>query len=254
MKILQIFCYLIFALFWRLPEVSAQNSARNQGSVLLAHFSYGAQVPAGDLADRFGANFIPGLGLEYLTAKTNWVIGLEGGFMFGSRVKEDVIAGLRTPEGYIIGEEGSYADIQLRERGIYLGGHLGKLFAVSPANNRSALKITVGGGLLQHKIRIQDDPIQQAPQLSDDYKKGYDRLSNGFALRQFIGYQLMSPDGRINFYVGLDLIQGFTQNRRSYNFDTFGPDPAKRVDLLFGIRAGWILPFYTGKNADDIYY
>lgn len=259
MKILQNFCSIFFitlALSGVLPAhtLSAQSSARNQGSVLLAHFSYGAQLPGGDLADRFGANFIPGLGLEYLTDKSNRIIGLEGSFMFGSRVKEDVIAGLRTAEGYIIGEEGSYADIQLRERGIYLGGYLGKLFGVSPKNNRSAIKVTLGAGLLQHKIRIQDDPVQKAPQLSADYKKGYDRLSNGFALRQFIGYQLMDLDGRINFYAGVDLTQGFTQTRRSYNFDTFGPDASKRFDLLVGIRIGWILPFYTGKSADDIYY
>ena len=236
------------------PTLLAQEKGFNHGDALLIHFYYSGHVPAGDMADRFGGSFMPGAGIDYQTDKGNLILGAEFGYLFGGTVKEDVLAPIRTPEGYIIGEQGGYSDIQLRERGIYLGGHVGKLFPVSEKNHRSGIRVTLGAGVLQHKIRVQDDPSQKAPQLADDYKKGYDRLSNGLALRQFIGYQHLGNEGRINFYAGLDLVQGFTQNRRSYNFDAFAQDTAKRTDLLIGIRVGWTLPFYIGRDPSEIYY
>jgi hypothetical protein len=55
-----------------------------------------------------------------------------------------------------------------------------------------------------------------------------------------------------NFYIGIELMQAFTMNRRSYNFDTMETDYTKRTDLLFGLRAGWILPLYA--RAPKAYY
>lgn len=219
---------------------------------LLFHLSYAFQLPGGDLADRFGHSFSLGSGLEYLTA-SNWIAGLQGQYFFGSQVQMDVLSGLRTPEGFIYGNDKSVADIQLRQRGFYVGAVVGKLLSLSADNPRAGLRLTLSGGLLQHRIRIQDDPISGVPQLSGDYKRGYDRLSNGLSLQQFIGYQLLSPDGLVNFYAGIELTQAFTENRRPFNFDTRQAESDRRTDLLFGIRLGWILPFYLRK-ANEIYY
>ncbi len=232
----------------------AQNTELNKGHGILLNFTFGGQLPGSDLADRFGPNLSIGSGIEYLTEKNNLIFGLEGHYLFGSDVKEDVLASLRTPEGEIIGNDKSYADIQLRERGLYIGALVGKLFSVSEKNPRAGLRVALGAGLLQHKIRIQDDPFRAVPQLLDDYKKGYDRLTNGLALRQFIGYQILSANRRTNFYIGLECTQGFTQSRRDFNFDTRMQDTARRLDLLFGIHAAWVLPFYFGKTASEIYY
>ncbi|NUN99697.1 MAG: hypothetical protein HUU01_03670 [Saprospiraceae bacterium] len=231
------------------PQLNADNA-------LLLHISYAVQMPGGDLSKRFGTNFDVGGGLEWMTAKGNWIIGIEGGYLFGSTVKTDVLANLRTPEGFIIGNDRSYADIQLRERGFHGTLLLGKLFSLpSPSvNARTGIRVTLGGGFLQHKIRIQDDPSRSVPQLSEEYKKGYDRLSNGFLLTQFIGYQYLGADRRANFFAGIECSQGFTQSRRDFNFDTRSTDTAKRLDLLFGIRIGWTLPFYLNSNPDKIYY
>jgi len=247
----------LLVLLWLLPGWAggqAGGAARETkpAPALLFNISYAYQVPGGDLADRFGPGFSLGSGLEYLS-RNNWIAGINGQFFFGSQVETDVLAGLRTPEGFIYGNDKSIADIQLRQRGFHIGGLVGRLIPLSRNNPRSGLRLTLGGGLLQHRIRIQEDPISNVPQLSGDYRKGYDRLSSGFSLQQFIGYQLLSPDGLINFFAGFELTQAFTENRRAFQYDTRQVDTDKRTDLLFGLRVGWILPFYLRK-ADEIYY
>ncbi len=245
-------------LHYRSPEAAAppvpalQQEKATPPSALLFHVSYAFQLPGGDLADRFGSSFSLGGGLEYLFP-SNWIAGISGQYFFGSEVKTDVLASLRTPEGFIYGNDKSVADIQLRQRGFYAGALLGRLIPLSRTNPRAGLRLTLGGGLLQHRIRIQEDPLSGVPQLAGDYKQGYDRLSDGFSLQQFIGYQLLSPDGLLNFYAGIELTQAFTQNRRPFHFDTREAETDRRTDLLFGLRLGWILPFYLRK-ANEIYY
>ena len=246
------FSILFFSLFF-LPKLQAQDLNGNKGIGLLFNISYAYQVPGGDLVDRFGNNFNLGLNLEYLSKNSNIIFGFESGFIFGSEVKTNVLSNLVTAEGLIIGNDRAFADIQLRERGFYIGAMVGKLFSLSEVNKRSGIRLTVSSGLLQHKIRIQDDPLRDVAQLSTEYKKGYDRLSNGLAFNEFFGYQYLSRNKRINFYAGVEFTQAFTQSRRDFNFDTMSVDEASRVDLLFGVRVGWVLPFYLG-NASEIYY
>ncbi len=232
----------------------AQEQRLNQGTGFLLGFSYGLNWPAADLSDRFGQHFSAGLSTEWITPKKDIIFGLDGQFIFGQQVKTDVLAALRTPEGYIYGNDKSIADIQLRQRGFYVGGKIGKIILPAADNPRAGLKLTLGIGFLQHKIRIQDDPSRSVPQLSQEYKKGYDRLTNGLALNQFVGYQKLAPDRGLNFFIGIESIQAFTANRRSFNFDTQSSDTENRLDLSFGIRAGWVLPFYYGKAQDEISY
>jgi hypothetical protein len=247
---------LVLSLILLSGGLSAQRTfeeRENIGNGLLFSISLGFQEPGGDMADRFGANSNLGGGLEFITEKSNFIFGLEGGFLFGSRVKEDVIANLRMPDGEIVGGDGVFSSVALRQRGFFAGAKFGKIFRLSKSNPRDGLKITVGAGLLQHKIRIQDDS-RQVNQLDGDYKKGYDRLTNGLALQQFIGYQLLSKNRLVNFYAGLEFTQGFTESRRDWNFDTMTADTERRFDMLIGVRLGWILPFYFGGDVSDSYY
>jgi hypothetical protein len=82
--------------------------------------------------------------------------------------------------------------------------------------------------------------------------KGYDRLTNGLSLNQFIGYYHLSNNRLINFYIGAQGTEGITQSRREWNLDTQTHDTAKRLDMLFGLRAGWILNLY--QRAPNDYY
>lgn len=241
--------------FWiGLVGATAQDGARNKGNAALFHISYAFQLPAGDLSERYGSNTNVGIAAEWMTDKTNLIFGLESGYIFGNQVKTDVLAGLRTAEGFIVGNDKGIADIPLKQRGYYIGGMAGKLFPMSAKETRSGLRLTLGAGLLQHKIRIQDDPERGVAALAGDYKKGYDRLSNGLAFNAFAGYQMLSNDGRINFFIGLEACYGMVQNRRSFNYDTRTQDTRRYNDALIGLRAGWTLPFYVGKASGEIFY
>jgi len=233
--------------------MQAQEDWDNSGGVLLYSATIGYHFPGGDLRDRFGRSFSAGSAVEWIS-KNNLIYGIDGSIFFGNVVKEDVLANLRTEEGQIIGNTRSYADVVQRQRGFYFGAHFGKLFNIIKDQNRSGIRTTISLGLWQHKIRIQDDPQSFVTQLDKQYKKGYDRLTNGFTLNEFIGYQHLSPNRLINFYFGLDFYQGFTKNRRSFNFDTRMQDDRKRFDMKVGFKLGWSLPFYLGEDAEERYY
>jgi hypothetical protein len=104
---------------------------------------------------------------------------------------------------------------------------------------------------LQHKIRI--DTRDDVPLLDKEYVKGYGRLSNGLSLTQFVGYIYCGNKRLINFIAGFEFTQGFTENRRSYNFDTMSKDETKRFDMLSGIKVGWFFPIYR-TAATQFYY
>lgn len=248
MKIkLNILCFLVCIAF-------ATMQAQNEGGALIASFNFGAQSPDGDLANRFGNNLYSGLNLEYITDKGNIIFGVNYSFMFGNTVKEDVVASLRDNNGLIFGGDFAAAMIELRQRGSYMSAHIGKLFPLSKENRRSGIRFHLGAGLLQHRVRVQDDPQVFVDQLAGDNKKGFDRLSNGFALSQFLGYQHLAKNRLANFFIGVEVIEGFTQNRRTVNVDTGLQDTDSRLDVLLGAKIGWILPFYIGQPAETIFY
>jgi hypothetical protein len=108
-----------------------------------------------------------------------------------------------------------------------------------------------GAGILQHKIHIENRS-KSVPQLTGKYKQGYDRLSNGPALSETIGYMHLDKNRRINFFAAFDITQAFTKNRRALNFDTQTSETGYRLDLLFALRMGWILPLYA--HSDSRFY
>ncbi|MEM8908034.1 MAG: hypothetical protein AAGD05_09335 [Bacteroidota bacterium] len=245
---------LCLLLFWMGTTflLTAQNQSKEVSSVLAVNFSYSTHIAAGDLADRFGLHFKAGGGVDYLL-KNNWSLGVDAGFIFGNRVDEDIFSTI-SPNGEFIGNSRLLADVQLRHRGFYLGGSVGKIIPLVDTNPHSGIRATIGLGLWQHRIRIQQDPQAFVPQVADSYAEGYDRLTNGLAITEFIGYQYMSNNRLVNFFFGVEMTQGFTKNRRDFNFDQRQRDDQSRTDLQFGFRLGWILPFYLGERAEDIFY
>ena len=218
---------------------------------LLVNISFAGQLPEGDLADRFGANLNVGGSLLYMTTK-KWLFGAEGGFMFGNSLKEDVLINLRTSDGNIIGSSKQYADVISEERGRFIGITVGKIIPIKATSKRSGLRFTLSIGVLEHKIRI-DDQFGEVPQLAGEYMKGYDRLTNGLAITEFIGYQHFSKNRLVNYFVGFEFTQGFTKSRRSFNYDTMETDTKTRTDLLYGLRVGWTLPLYTSDSLEEAY-
>ncbi len=245
--------YLFFFLFLS-TSLFGQKYENTSATVLLANFTYGSHIPLGDLNDRFGSSNAVGGDLELIMAKSNLIFSAEFQMIFGRKVSEDPLSNLRTEDGNIIGNTFSFAAITLRQRGLHAAFNVGKLFPLIKGNPRSGIRATIGLGLLQHKFRIQDDPSSFVPSLDDRYKKGYDNLSNGLSIKEFIGYQHLAKNRLINFYAGFEFIQGFTQNRRSFNFNEMAKIEDKRFDMLMGFRLGWTLPFYVGDNGEEIFY
>lgn len=221
-------------------------------STSLVQATYSFQFPGGDLSKRFVSNNAIGLGYLYKTSK-NWLFGADGFFMFRDTIKETgILDSITTSDGNIIDGNGIYAEVHLYERGFNMGFKAGKLFPMWGPNKNSGIVLLGGMGLLQHKIRIENRD-NTASQITGDYKKGYDRLTNGLALSQFIGYMYLGNSKLVSFYAGVEIVEAFTQNRRSYDFDLMGPDNTKRMDLLYSIKVGWIIPLYK-RSPDAFYY
>ncbi len=233
----------------RFPEHAEQEPARNTGRAVLFSLKAGAHLTGGDLAKRFGSFSSIGGNAEWL-AENNFIIGLEGHYYFAAPVREDPLAILRTPEGDLIGRDQFLAEVDLRGRGHYLGGTLGYLFARS--GMRSGLRVMLGAGLVRHKIRVQDDN-RTLIQVQGEYAKGYDRLTGGLALNQFIGWQHLGPDRRANWFAGLEFTQAFTNTLREWDFSSMRKLEGRRTDLWFGLRLGWTLPLYQ-TPSEKIYY
>jgi hypothetical protein len=234
-------------------HASAQFNVRDSCvSFFMLGGTYSYQVPGGDLADRFGNNNNVGGTFQWKTKK-NWIFGIDGNFIFGDDVKENTILDrISTSQGFIIGEDGFYADVFLYERGFMFQGKAGKIFPFIGPNPNSGMMATLGVGLLQHKIRIEDKG-NTAPQVSEEYKKGYDRLTNGLSLTEFIGYSNFGNHRLVNFQLGFEFTEAFTKSRRNFDFATMKRDDKSRFDFLFGIRLAWIIPLYK-RTPREFYY
>lgn len=245
---------LIILFIFLSKMVYSQVSIRDSSiSMIMVRPSGALLLPGGNLNDRFGTSASIGLGVEYKTVK-QFSFEINGSFIFGNNVKEDnMFDALKTDEGFVLDVNGQVANILIQERGFSTSLNFGYLFPFKKPNPNSGLEIKFGVGFLRHKIRIEHNN-NTVPLLEGEYLKGYDRLTNGLMLTEFIGYRYLSNKRLLNFFVGLEFSQGFTKNRRDYNYDIMGPDNTKRLDLLNGIRVGWILPIYKQAPPEYYYY
>jgi hypothetical protein len=214
-----------------------------------------AQLPLGDMAQRFGFNYATGGDFSYKTEK-NFLFNIDFTFIFGNNIKEkDLVSNLLTKDGFIINKNGNISDATFSERGFYLTAGVGKIFSNRKIakNKNSGILINANFGYLQHKIRIYDLNRRTA-QIENDYLKGYDRLSGGPCVNLFLGYQFYSNSRIVNFKAGFDLTYAKTKSLRKFNYDTFQPDTKSRNDLLLGIKFEWTLPLYKSSGKDFYYY
>ncbi|MEI8202879.1 MAG: hypothetical protein WCH34_07705 [Bacteroidota bacterium] len=238
---------LLISLVFILPlkqAYSQKTLVDSAAFVTLIYATYQYQFPGGDMVNRFGSNSNIGGGVSFKT-KSNWIFGLEGGYIFGDVVKggDHLFSGISTSDGNVIDGNGIFAEIHLYERAYHFQLKAGKVFPILGSNPNSGLLIMAGAGFLEHKIRIEN-PDNTAPQIKDDYKKGYDKLSNGLMFNETIGYLYMGKRRLTNFFIGLEFMQAFTKSRRSYDFNLMGKDNTNRTDLLSGFRVSWIIPLY----------
>lgn len=235
--------------------LSAQGlaGAKNLDGAVLIDLGYGPFTTAGDLADRFGGGWSIDGGVTWMPKNSNLEFGVRVQYGFGNQVKEDVLSGLRTREGLIIGTQRSPADIQLRQRQLFIGPTAGYTLAIGK-NKRAGIHFKTSLGYFYHRIRFQDDVVQVVPQLRDNLRPGYDQLTGGFAVHQFLGYQQLALDRRLNFYIGAEVMAGFTKALRNFDIPTGAPPSAEgRTDIVLGAKAGIIIPLYFGEGREIFY-
>lgn len=248
---------LILLLLASIGTLQAQDEAKPQkkneipaNNALLISPFYIAQFPFGNMGDRFGFNSQVGMALNY-KLRYNIIIGGEGGFLFGGKVRETgILNSIATNTGQHITQDGVLANVKLQERGFAIKANFGKLVAFGTKHPDAGLLFITSVGFIQHKIAI-DVNEKTIPQLSKVYRKGYDRLTNGPIISQFIGGMWLERKRFISLYGGLQFDLAFTQNRRAVNFDTMKKDATKRLDMFLGIKVGWVIPVFTQTEVRD---
>jgi hypothetical protein len=208
----------------------------------LVRASYVAQIPVGNYAKRFGFTNQIGGSFAYKT-KSNWLFSLGGHYIFGNSVvgKDSLLSEMINSNNLIIAQGGEQAFVDISQQGYSFEFSVAKIFPWAAPNPNSGFIFSIGGGFMEH-----------VPQLNGDYHKAYDRLTNGIFLQEFIGYHYQGSTRLLNFYGGFEFRQGFTGNRRSYDVPSMSVRTEKYNDFLFGIKIGWMMPFYK-RNQDEYY-
>ena len=225
---------------------------RRKGFVI--GFNTGADLPAADMADRFGLSARVGPSFMYKTT-TNWLIGLKGDFIFGSQIREDsLLVNVRDDNGLFIDNGGNRTGAAINERGYASGVQAGRIFGLTPAADAGGrgFLVMLGAGFIQHKIQFFNQQ-QNIAQIREEYRKGYDRLTNGIYTEVFGGYNHFSKKGLLNFYIGLNALAGFTGGRRDYLFDVQRSGHGSRLDMLLGLRGGLYLPLWK-KRSEEVFF
>ena len=256
MKFISLFLKLTFLVTamvqFNLLSAQAEPEVDTAEAIPFVRFQYSYLFPSGDFESTFGSASTVGGAFGYKTAN-NWQFGVEGNFMFGADLKrKDLLGDLTNERGDITDSDGELIKLVYDVRGYNIFFTIGKLFPINTKNANSGVLTEVGAGFIQHKIFI-DYRDGEVFQLNEEMLKGYDRLHNGFALKQFVGYEFFGKRNLANFYLGLEFQQGFTKNRREYNYDTRSFDKERKFDFLYGFRLGWAIPFKR-REAEDFYY
>jgi hypothetical protein len=244
-------CFFLFCI------VSAQGQGKNVRDsciqIPLVQFSYAGQLPGGDLAKRFGYNSNLALNFSVKTRK-NWIFGVDFTYIFGNQIKQTMLDSITTKvEHMVIDFNGELADVRYYERGFSATAWCGKMFSKFGPNPNSGLVVNLGVGFLEHHIKIEDIG-NRSPQLAGILKKGYDKLTNGPSVSEYIGYTYLSSSRFVNFFFGFEFMQAFTQDRRAWDYQDMREENEQRLDLLSGIRVGWILPLYARVPKERYYY
>jgi len=245
--------FLFVTAFLSLSYNSIGQAAISETSIFIPYLtiSYGLYSPGGDLADRFGlTNYFGGT----FTIKTsnNMTYGVNGGMFFGNDVKvENLLHEMRTNNGDILDDNVKLSEVHFLERGFQITGQVGKIFHNGKTNPNSGIYLNLGLGYNSNWVRIENQE-NTIPQLSKENKKYYDRRVSGILFTEYIGYQLFSNKGLANFSAGLEFMEGFNSDFRTYNIDDKSEISNNYLDLYFGFRIGWSILFR--KTMSTAYY
>lgn len=245
---------LFFVLFFAKLSLAQRNVNDSIIGTPWCGVAYGANWTGGDLKERYGYTSHISLMAGYKT-KRNWVYSIDANYHFCDRVNfGDPYAALRDSKGNLTDQNGDIAIVLISHRGVNVNASIGRVIPVLSPNRNSGLFLQFGSGFYGHKMR-SESVDHFVPSVENEYKKGYDRLTQGINTSEFIGYAFMANRGIINFYGGLYFMQGFTRNQRNIFFDQPNTPVSKdlRMDLQYGIKLGWFIPIYK-RLPKEFYY
>lgn len=238
--------------------------------VSMFQVTYAFHVPGLDTKEMYGVSHNIGGSFVYKT-ENNWLLTANANYIYGTRVKGDRVdifgEGITTDVGEIIGGSGSFATLEINQRGLHIQGEVGKLFPYGP-NPNSGFFVQAGVGYLRNRIftDFQQALLNTPYPVFGDYKYGYDRMRGGPALHLETGYLLLNDTRLLNLSISLEATYARTRDLRKYDFRVFtnpdtgvmepvGPtDPNKRYnDFYFGIRVTWNIPMYQ-RQPEEYYY
>ncbi len=226
--------------------------APGSGSYILMKVGGGFYATSGDLAKRYPQFASIPVSLGY-KAKSNLSFSINYSPLLGSKVDITGLFGdMLGPSGEILDQNGFPTVIRYYMRGFSAGGTVGKVFPAGKSNKHGSFEISAGAGMLQHYIKMQFD-AGRTPQLEGLYTAGYDRLTNGLQLSQHFRWQYLNTE-TLSVYAGIDVGQGFTQNRRSWNFSEMSAETKGRKDIFFGLSAGIMIPVTLKASAAESKY
>ena len=131
-----------------LLQILFVNYLFGQDSIEVINFevSYGFHTPGGKMASRFENHSSVGGQLSYISKNRSIYYGIESQYLFGTKVKEDVLHLLKNEDGNIIGINSGIAQVVLRQRGLYAGAFIGKIFSFGSLHSKSGIRLQVGPG------------------------------------------------------------------------------------------------------------
>ena len=244
---------ILILLFFIHSIIFGQEPNKEKNDILFISVNHTLQIPRGDLEQRFGSNSDISLTISYKT-HNDFIFDINGGLLFGPTVKEDnLFNAINGDNGALISQNGEIPTIRLFQRGGHIDISSGKYFRLNSEKSESGIVLSIGTGYIYHKIFIET-LTTALPQLNEEMIKGYDRLSGGILTKQFIGYVRFSKKTNIRYLIGLEFIQGFTQDLRRYNYTNQSYVTDNRRDYLLGLKCGFIVPIKQRQQERYYYY
>lgn len=209
---------------------------------------------SGPWSDRFDNNYSVGLSLGRKTAE-NWIFQVEGNFLFGGEVpnREAALGNVFTENSQVLNLNGSYAQVNINQRGTYFGVGVEKILPFLDLNQNSGFSVSAQGGLIWHWLNI-DNVGADVPQINQEWEKGYDRMQRGTYLSESIGWRYHSTNRRINFKLSLVATQLYTRDLRTYHYPTGLLNQEPEWNQLYSLKLQWFLPIYLGGRKEQYYY
>lgn len=244
---------MVKTLLFGLILLSVSHTAFSQGllrdtsiNIPAFQFGYSGNLTAFDAREKTDYLHVLSPGISFKTS-SNWIIEGELDLLMGQQLNEDQTAYLIYSElGLPINIEGRIEEVTPRFQGYQIHFSFLKLLKATSYNYNTGWVAGAGIGFMRHRIKFAY-PGTTVPQLEDPYVKGYDRLTYGTMLSQYIGYRLYSNRNLFNYSIGFEVVQGLTKNRRSWNYDLMGPDNSRRLDMYYGLKFTFIIPAYGVK-------